>query len=116
MYFDIFSDRYSVLSQFEVKSSQIAELEDAEFLFAAYGGRAWEGAAIVIYTHDGKLFEVNGSHCSCYGLERQWKPEETSWGALAMRKLDREEYSSKACEAFTQLIEEHTKETSDGTA
>ena len=26
----------------------------------------------------GKLYEVNGSHCSCYGFEGQFEPEETS--------------------------------------
>ena len=26
----------------------------------------------------GKLFENHGSHCSCYGFEGQWKPEETT--------------------------------------
>jgi len=26
----------------------------------------------------GKLFENHASHCSCYGFEGQWKPEETT--------------------------------------
>jgi hypothetical protein len=26
----------------------------------------------------GKLYENHGSHCSCYGFEDQWAPEETS--------------------------------------
>ena len=26
----------------------------------------------------GKLFENHGSHCSCYGFEGQWEPEETT--------------------------------------
>jgi hypothetical protein len=32
----------------------------------------------VIYEKDGQLYEVHGGHCSCYGLEGQWSPEETS--------------------------------------
>jgi hypothetical protein len=28
---------------------------------------------------------VNGSHCSCHGLEGQWEPEETSMKALEHR-------------------------------
>ena len=27
---------------------------------------------------DGELYEVHGSHCSCYGFEGQFEPEETS--------------------------------------
>jgi hypothetical protein len=38
----------------------------------------------VIFEKDGKLWEVNGSHCSCYGLEGQWQPEETTWEAIAI--------------------------------
>jgi hypothetical protein len=34
---------------------------------------------------DGKLFEINGSHCSCYGFEGQLKLEETSLEALKFR-------------------------------
>jgi len=60
---------------------------DRQILFASYGGRSYEGDAWVIFTKDRKLYEVNGSHCSCFGLEGQWKPEETSWEAIAMRNL-----------------------------
>jgi hypothetical protein len=59
---------------------------DEEILFASYGGVAYEGDATVIFERGGKLFEAHGTHCSCFGLEDQWKPEETSWAALAMRK------------------------------
>lgn len=59
---------------------------DAEILYASYETPSYEGYSVVLYERDGKLYEVNGSHCSCYGLEGQWKPEETSWAALAMRK------------------------------
>ena len=33
----------------------------------------------------GKLFEINGSHCSCYGFEGQFEPEETNVAALQHR-------------------------------
>lgn len=32
-----------------------------------------------------KYYEVNASHCSCYGLEGQWKPEETTFDVLLYR-------------------------------
>ena len=31
------------------------------------------------------MWEVNGAHCSCYGLEGQWEPEETTVEALRYR-------------------------------
>ena len=33
----------------------------------------------------GNLFEIHGSHCSCYGFERQLQLEETSVKALLFR-------------------------------
>lgn len=68
---------------------------DEEIIFASYGGASYEGDAQVVFMRDGKLFEANGSHCSCYGLseqsyrsddvESQWAPEETSFEALQMQ-------------------------------
>lgn len=56
-------------------------------LFAAYDGE-YECAALVVYRRYQKLYEVNGTNCSCYGLEDQWDPEETSVEALRHR-IDR---------------------------
>lgn len=60
---------------------------DAEVLFAAYTYENYSGTAIVIFERDGKLYENHGGHCSCYGLEGQWSPEETTWEAIAMRPV-----------------------------
>ena len=64
--------------------------KDAEILLASYGTPSYEGYAFVLFRRDGKLWEVNGSHCSCYGLEGQWEPEEVSVEALRHR-LDKGE-------------------------
>lgn len=56
-----------------------------EVLLASYAYECYEGDAFVLFVKNGKLFEVNGSHCSCYGLEGQWQPEETSISALRKR-------------------------------
>lgn len=56
-----------------------------EILFAIYGGGGYDGTAHVLYKRDGKLYEVNGSHCSCMGLEGQWGPEETTVAAIKLR-------------------------------
>lgn len=59
---------------------------EEELIYAAYHQESYDGYASVIFSKEGKLFEVNASHCSCNGLEGQWKPEETSWEAIVMRK------------------------------
>ena len=56
-----------------------------EILLASYGTPAYEGYAFVLFRKGGVLYEVNGSHCSCYGLEGQWEPEETTVEALRHR-------------------------------
>ena len=51
---------------------------DVQILVAAYNTPIYEGRAFVVYRdkRDGKIYEVNASHCSCNGLEGQWRPEE----------------------------------------
>lgn len=47
-----------------------------KILYAWYETPPYEGYAEVLYTVNGKLYYVTGSHCSCHGLEDQWTPEE----------------------------------------
>lgn len=68
-------------------------LKKAKVYLAWYGYGSYCGSSLVIFSKDGKLWEVNGSHCSCYGLEGQWQPEETSWEAIAKR-----DYSDRYCD------------------
>lgn len=75
-----FSDRKSVESNFRVKLDPSIEI-----LVASYGEQSYEGDAFVLFRQDGKLYEVNGSHCSCYGLEDQWEPEEVVVDELVRR-------------------------------
>lgn len=93
------------------------DLEGAEVLFAAYGGRGYEGSAFVLYRKDGKLYEVNGSHCSCNGLEGQWSPEETNLESLKLRQnhspndyrmgiINSDEYEQEAVNRFDELLKE----------
>lgn len=63
------------------------QLKGAKILLASYGTGGYEGSAFVLFRRGGKLFEVNGSHCSCYGLEDQWDPQETTKAEL-MHRLD----------------------------
>lgn len=75
-----FNDAADVLGQFAAEPNA---LDGAEIHLAWYGFGSYDGEACIIYTQGGKLYEVNGSHCSCDGLEGQWSPEETTWEALA---------------------------------
>ena len=72
-------------------------LRGVNILLASYGCANYEGAAFVLFEKDKKLFEVNAYHCSCYGLENQWEPEETTVEALRHRlvsgELGRDNYS-----------------------
>jgi hypothetical protein len=62
-------------------------VEPFEFICAYESVGSWgcDSSSFFLLKRDGKLFEVNGSHCSCYGFEDQWKPEETSKDALLRR-------------------------------
>jgi hypothetical protein len=73
------SDKEGVARDFETN------LDNVNILFASYTYENYSGEAFVLFEQDGKLFEVNGGHCSCYGLEGQWAPEETTIQALTYR-------------------------------
>jgi hypothetical protein len=114
-YLQEFKDLDTVISSFEADPNA---LTGATVHLAWYGYGSYCGSALVIFEKAGKLYEVDGSHCSCYGLEGQWEPEETSWEALDMRDLTDSEYES-ANEA-DRLLHELTakflnKETGDAT-
>lgn len=57
-----------VFSNFQING------EGINILFAWYDTPPYEGYAYVLFEKDGVLYEVQGSHCSCYGLENQWEP------------------------------------------
>jgi hypothetical protein len=77
---------------FALDSLERAEIEaDFEVLHAYYEYEDYSGRAFVVLRSrvDGGLWEVNGSHCSCYGLEDQWDLESTTFEALAHRNKAR---------------------------
>lgn len=65
--------------------NKMKDYEEVNILFASYTYVCYDGSAFVLFEKDGKLYEVNGSHCSCYGLEGQWEPEETSLESIEYR-------------------------------
>lgn len=85
-------------------------LDGATIHLAWYGYGSYEGSSLVIFEKDGKLYEVNGSHCSCNGLEGQWDPEETSWAALGNRDFSGGGYydgEDEANKEMSRLVREH---------
>ena len=80
IYLYLFTDRQNVVEHFDA-----AELADnANILLAYYECEDYDGYAYVLYEQEGKLYEVHGGHCSCYGLEGQWEPEEVTIEYLSL--------------------------------
>lgn len=96
-------DRNDVLEDFDLPKEQY---QDINILFAFYGLSSYEGDAFVLLERNGSLHEVNGSHCSCYGLEGQWSEEDTCLQALNYRLMKGElghsftnnEFHNELCE------------------
>lgn len=66
-----FSNAHDVESEFCADGC----LDGCTVLYAGYENEGWEGYAFVLYKdEDGQYMYVEGSHCSCYGLEGQWEP------------------------------------------
>ena len=103
-YFDNFADHADVVKEFEIAADAVS---DAEILYAQYGNGSYDGCARGLFERDGKVFRVDGGHCSCHGLEGQWSPEETSWQAEAMRPREFYGYdtSQGAPDAFWALVD-----------
>lgn len=96
-----FSSVDDVVSNFALSPS---DLEGVEILYAMYDGGGYDGWAWVLFRKEGKLFEVNGSHCSCYGLEDQWEPSLSSVKAIMMRPNVDEALKQKLQDIFDDHI------------
>lgn len=75
-----------VIQAFDLPAKDSEALKQAEIAYAGYDCGDYDGAAFVLFRHEGKWWEANGRHCSCYGLEGQWAPEETFLQAVAQRR------------------------------
>lgn len=102
-----FSNIDDVCNNFDVEKSV---LDGAEILLADYEYGNYEGSALVIYRQGGKLWEVHGGHCSCYGLEGQWSPEETTIEYLETQLNDRYGYPYTYFREYLEQIIAHEKE------
>lgn len=89
-YHGSFTCKADVEKEFDVN------LSDYEIVYAIYETESYEGTSFVLATKDGILYEIHGSHCSCYGLEGQWEPEETNIAAIEERIKAHWDFSSEA--------------------
>lgn len=67
-------------------SIDLRQLDYYEIIYHAYNTGSYEGCAFTLMKKDGKLYENNGGHCSCYDLEGQWDPEESAIESLEQQK------------------------------
>lgn len=72
-YDDGFDDWRDIQRQFDMDDP-----EPDEILYASYEHEYYEGWSTVIYRNGDNIYYNYASHCSCYGLEGQWDPEEYS--------------------------------------
>jgi hypothetical protein len=117
-YFGNFSSREDVAREFGQTTDRWGDNEavydtfptEEQILFAVYDTPDYDGYGFVLLKIDGVLYEVHGSHCSCYGLEDQWELEETTIEALRMRPRDSyRDYSygvkTEAMDAYLAIID-----------
>lgn len=76
-----------MIQDFDIQPESLAPYD---VLLASYEQESYSGQAFVLLCEKttGNLYEVNGLHCSCNGLEYQWQPEQTTVAALRMRDWD----------------------------
>ena len=81
MYLGQFTNKKDVIQEFRVPEKE----QDFKVLMAWYDYEDYDGSAFVLFERNNQLYEVHGSHCSCYGLEECWDPELTSIEAIFHR-------------------------------
>lgn len=95
------SKREGMISDFGIYES---DLEGVEIIYATYTYEDYSGSAYVLFRKDDKFYEVHGSHCSCWGLEEQWEPEEVSLADL-FRRMDKcPTYYDGASESLMEMM------------
>lgn len=78
-------DVLSLVSLYEIPLDDPL-IPDASGLLVDYvESSGYEGDYSTLFVKNGKLYENHCSHCSCYGCENQWSPEETTLAAIALR-------------------------------
>jgi hypothetical protein len=100
IYFDNWKTEADMLDDFKITKDKV---KGFKVIFAVYAYGSYCGDAYVLLRKDKKYFVVEGSHCSCYGLEGQWNAVETALGAFRKEKADRENWGLEARYRFKEL-------------
>jgi hypothetical protein len=79
VYHGLFTSKKDVEREFDTTIPKVT------IIYAGYDNDNYNGHAFVLFIKTGVIFEVNGSHCSCNGLEGQWNPEENDYASLIAR-------------------------------
>ena len=83
----------------------VKKYENINILFASYSYANYSGEAWVLFAENGTLYEVNGDHCSCMGLEGQWEPEPVVLEELENRLVNGEFGTYEYCgNVFTEEL------------
>jgi hypothetical protein len=106
MFCEHFENIEDLKTEFEITDS---DLLGVEILFAAYMGGWHDGQALVLFKKEEKLFVIDASHCSCYGLEGQWDPIETNEAALKMEIDAKSNYRYEEFSSFIEFCREYFK-------
>ena len=85
------------------------DLRGATIFMGEYTYESYEGSAMVVFEKDGVLYETNGGHCSCRGLEGQWSPEVTTIEALEMRNPYQPDQAAALKKAIRRLKVRRTR-------
>lgn len=62
-----------IVEQYEIPSLL---LEGIHLIVAGMWEDSYDAHAFIVFEREGKVFEVQSAHCSCYGHEGQWEPIE----------------------------------------
>ena len=62
--------------------------EPEEVIVADYDREDYEGSSVVVYRNSDTYYVIYASHCSCYGLEDKFDPEEYTKELLIKYLLD----------------------------
>jgi hypothetical protein len=83
-YYDEFESWEDIQKEFGERNDRPLTIPEPNGnVLASYTWEDYEGDANVLYRDNDRIFYVDGGHCSCYGLEGQWHPEEYTTETLA---------------------------------
>jgi hypothetical protein len=100
IFFEYFENKQDIEDSFDIEL-----LEDIKILFSYYSHGNYEGSAFVLFEQNGILYEVNGFHCSCHGLEGQWEPEATTKESI-LHRIEKERQLERYAEEIKAVLKE----------